>query len=59
MPATRLQAFKDARSICLIQTEDDAKEEETRAGVRKAQRERRKERMKLQKTQRQQFPVPR
>ena len=36
--------------ICLIQTGADAKKEEHKAALRKAQRERRKERMKKQKT---------
>ena len=53
MSGSLLEVFKESAEICLIQTASDAKEEERRAGIHRAQRERRKERMKSQKTQRQ------
>ena len=46
MPATLLEELKSSGMVCLVQTESDVKEEERRAGIRKGQRERRKERMK-------------
>ena len=57
MPAVLLEALKATGTICLIQTADDEKEEERRSGIRRAQRERRKERMQAQKVQRQ-HPFP-
>ena len=53
MPAVLLETLKATGTICLIQTADDEKEEERRSGIRRAQRERRKERMQAQKVQRQ------
>ena len=53
MSGSLLEVFKESAEICLIQTASDAKEEERRVGIHRAQRERRKERMKSQKTQRQ------
>ena len=46
MMATLLEDLKKSGQVCLTQTAADAKEEERRAGIRRGQRERRKERMK-------------
>ena len=42
--------YLEQGNICLIQTGSDAKKEEHKAALIKAQRERRKERIKQQKT---------
>ena len=41
-----LEQFRRCGKLCLVQTSEDEKEETRRAGIRKAQRERRKARMK-------------
>ena len=46
MMATLLEDLKKSGQVCLTQTAADAIEEERRAGIRRGQRERRKERMK-------------
>ena len=47
MSGELLQRFRKKTVLCLIQTPADILEEERRSGIRKAQRERRKARMKL------------
>ena len=47
MSGELLQRFRKKTVLCLIQTPADVLEEERRSGIRKAQRERRKARMKL------------
>ena len=46
MVTTLLEKFRKEGLLCLIQTAEDEQEEEYRSGIRRAQRERRKERMK-------------
>ena len=46
MVTSLLEAFRRHSKLCLIQTKEDEIEETRRAGIRKAQRERRKGRMK-------------
>ena len=45
-----LEQFRRRSKLCLVQTPEDEKEESRRAGIRKAQRERRKIRMKATAT---------
>ena len=46
MVTSLLETFRHHSKLCLIQTKEDEVEEVRRAGIRKAQRERRKGRMK-------------
>ena len=50
MVTTLLEQFRHSSKLCLVQTPEDEKEETRRAGIRKAQRERRKMRMKATAT---------
>ena len=46
MPGVLLESFRSKPVLCLVQTDEDVVEEARRASLRKAQRERRKARMK-------------
>ena len=46
MPGVLLESFRSKPVLCLVQTDEDVVEEARRANLRKAQRERRKARMK-------------
>ena len=45
--ATDLKEFRQKGNLCLVETTEDRQEEARRSGLRKAQRERRKLRMKV------------